>query len=235
MLGVGGLAELVVMPERQVVRIDPRVPREVAALLGCGVPSGFGAAVHTAGVGPADDVVIMGCGGVGLAAIAGARHAGAQRIIALDSNPAKLPMAQRFGATDVVDVTTAAEVAGAVREITEGQGADVVIDAVGGTRTFTQGLGLRAPGARLVIVGAPKSTDVAEIALRPLFLTGGSIRVSIWGDCVASRDLPKLADLYLAGQLPLEEYVQETFRLEDAQTGYERLLSGEVLRPVVLL
>jgi S-(hydroxymethyl)mycothiol dehydrogenase len=234
-LGVGGLAEMVVIPERQVVKIDPRVPREVAALLGCGVPSGFGAAVHTAAVGPADDVVVMGCGGVGLAAVAGAKYAGARRIIALDSNPAKLPMAERFGATDVVDVSSVGDVAAVVQEITGGLGADVVIDAVGGSRTFLQGFGLRAPGARLVIVGAPKSTDVVELPLRPLFLVGGSVRVSIWGDCIASEDLPRLAGLYLAGDLPLQEYVQETFRLNEAQTGYDRLLSGEVLRPVVLM
>jgi S-(hydroxymethyl)mycothiol dehydrogenase len=234
-LGVGGLAELVVMPERQVVKIDPRVPPEVAALLGCGIPSGFGAAVNTAATGPADDVVVVGCGGVGLAAVAGARFAGARRIVALDANASKLPMAQRFGATDVVDVTAVDDVAEVVRELTDGNGGDVVIDAVGGSRTFQQGLTLRAAGGRLVIVGAPASTDVAEVPLRPLFLTGGSIQISIWGDCRASRDLPRLADLYLSGDLPLEEYVQETYRLDEAQTGYERLLSGQVLRPVVLL
>ena len=233
-LGVGGLAEQVVMPERQVVKIDPRVPPEVAALLGCAVPSGFGAAVNTAATGPADDVIIVGCGGVGLAAVAGARSAGANRIIALDANATKLPLARRFGATAVVDATAVGDVAEAVRELTDGHGGDVVIDAVGGTRTFEQSLTLLASGGRMVIVGAPASTDVAQIPLRPLFLTGGSIQISIWGDCLASRDLPRLADLYLSGDLPLGEYVQETYRLHEAQTGYERLLSGQVLRPVVL-
>ncbi|GLZ02590.1 oxidoreductase [Actinomadura sp. NBRC 104412] len=234
-LGVGGLAEQVVVPERQVVKIDPKVPPEVAALLGCAVPSGFGAAVNTAATGPADDVVVVGCGGVGLAAIAGARFAGARRIVALDANAGKLPMARRFGATDLLDVTAVGDVTEAVRELTDGTGADVVIDAVGGTRTFQQALTLRAPGGRMVVVGAPATTDVAQVPLRPLFLTGGSIQVSIWGDCRASRDLPRLADLYLSGDLPLGEYVQETYRLDEAQTGYERLLSGQVLRPVVLM
>lgn len=233
-LGVGGLAEQVVVPGRQVVPIDPKVPPEVAALLGCAVPSGFGAAVNTAATGPADDVVVVGCGGVGLAAVAGARYAGARRVVALDANPAKLPMARRFGATGVLDVTAVDDVARAVRDLTDGNGADVVIDAVGGRGTFQQCLTLRAPGARMVMVGAPAMTDVAEVPLRPLFLTGGSIHVSIWGDCRASRDLPRLAGLYLSGDLPLGEYVQETYRLDEAQTGYERLLSGEVLRPVVL-
>ncbi|MFC6086908.1 zinc-binding dehydrogenase [Sphaerisporangium aureirubrum] len=233
-LGVGGLAERVVVPARQAVAIDPRVPPQVAALLGCGVPSGFGAAVNTAATGPADDVVVIGCGGVGVAAVAGAAYAGARRIIAVDTNPAKLDAARRFGATDVVDASREDTVP-RVRELTGGQGADVVLDAVGGPGSFTTANRLRGPGSRLVVVGAPKQGDTVELPLRHLFLTGGSVRVSIWGDCVASRDLPLLAKLYLDGRLPLDEYVSGTYPLEDAQAGYDRLLSGEALRGVVLL
>ncbi|MDQ7910166.1 alcohol dehydrogenase catalytic domain-containing protein [Phytohabitans sp. ZYX-F-186] len=230
-LGIGGLAERVVLPARQLVPVDPRLPPAIAALLGCAVPSGFGAAVHTARVGPADDVVVIGCGGVGVAAVAGAAHAGARRVVAVDANPRKLPAAKRFGATDVVDAG-AVDAAEAVRELTGGAGADVVIDAVGGARTFTAALAMRGPGSRVVVVGAPQPGEVAELGLRPLFLTGGRIQVSIWGDCVASRDIPLLAGLYLSGKLPLE--VGETFGLDAAGDGYHSLEAGETLRPVVV-
>ncbi|MER6825058.1 zinc-binding dehydrogenase [Streptosporangium sp. NPDC000563] len=232
-LGIGGLAERVVVPARQAIAIDPRVPPRIAALLGCGVPSGFGAAVNTAETGPADDVVVIGCGGVGIAAVAGAAYARARRIIAIDTNPGKLAVAERFGATHLIDASRQ-EPGERVRELTDGMGADVVLDAVGGPATFATADGLRAPGSRLVIVGAPKQGDLAEVRLRRLFLTGGSIRVSIWGDCVASRDLPLLAGLYLDGRLPLDEYVSGTFGLADAQEGYDRLLAGETLRGVVI-
>ncbi|SHL11490.1 S-(hydroxymethyl)mycothiol dehydrogenase [Pseudonocardia thermophila] len=233
-LGVGGLAERVLVPARNVVPIDPRVPPQVAALLGCGVPSGYGAAVHTAEVGPADDVVVIGCGGVGVAAVAGAAAAGAARIVAVDVSAAKLAAATAFGATDVVDASAADPVA-AVRDLTGGRGADVVLDAVGGARTFATAVAMRAPGSRLVVVGAPKTGEIAELGLRELFLTGGSIRVSIWGDCTASRDLPLLAARYLDGVLPLDRYLSGTFALDEAQEGYDRLLAGEGLRGVVVL
>jgi S-(hydroxymethyl)mycothiol dehydrogenase len=233
-LGVGGLAERVIVPARQAIAIDPEVPPRVAALLGCGVPSGFGAAVNTAQVGPADDVVVIGCGGVGIAAIAGAAYAGARTIIAIDANPAKLAAARRFGATEVIDASREDPVARA-RELTGGHGADVALDAVGGSATFTVAGEVRAPGSRLVVVGAPRQGETVELPLRRLFLTGGSVRVSIWGDCVAARDLPLLARLYLAGRLPLDEYVSGTFALADAQAGYDRLLAGEALRCVVVL
>jgi S-(hydroxymethyl)mycothiol dehydrogenase len=233
-LGVGGLAEQVVVPARHAVALDPAVPPRIAAVLGCGVPSGFGAAVNTAEAGPADDVAVIGCGGVGVAAVAGAAYAGARRVIAIDANPAKLAAARRFGATHVVDASREDPVA-RVRELTGGRGADVAIDAVGGAATFTTAGALRAPGSRLVVVGAPGRGETVELPLRPLFLTAGSIRVSIWGDCVAARDLPLLARLYLDGRLPLDEYVSGTYDLARAQDGYDRLLSGEALRCVVLL
>lgn len=232
-LGVGGLAERVLVPARNVVAIDPRVPPEIAALLGCGVPSGYGAAVNTAEVGPADDVAVIGCGAVGVAAIAGAAAAGAARIIAVDVNAGKLAVARKFGATDTVD-GSAQDPVEAVRALTGGRGADVVLDAVGGPATFGVANGMRATGSRLVVVGAPKVGDTVELPLRGLFLTGGSIRVSIWGDCVAARDLPMLAARYLDGSLPLDEYLTGTFALADAERGYGQLLSGQVLRSVVV-
>ena len=233
-LGVGGLAERVLVPARNVVAIDPGVPPEIAALLGCGVPSGYGAAVNTAEVGPADDVAVIGCGAVGVAAIAGAAAAGAARIIAVDVNAAKLAVAREFGATDTVDASTQDAVE-AVRALTGGAGADVVLDAVGGPATFGVANGMRAAGSRLVVVGAPKTGDTVDLPLRGLFLTGGSIRVSIWGDCVAARDLPLLAARYLDGSLPLDRYLTGTFSLAEAEQGYGQLLAGQVLRSVVLI
>lgn len=233
-LGVGGLAERVLVPARNVVAIDPRVPPRIAALLGCGVPSGYGAAVNTAEVGPADEVAVIGCGAVGVAAIAGAAAAGAARIVAVDVNAGKLDVARRFGATDLVDAAERDPV-DAVRALTGGRGVDVALDAVGGPGTFGVANGMRATGSRLVVVGAPKVGDEFALPLRDLFLTGGSIRVSIWGDCVAARDLPLLAARYLDGDLPLDEYLTGTFALDEAERGYAQLLAGQALRSVVLM
>lgn len=231
-LGVGGLAERTIVPAANVVPIDPRVPPEIAALLGCGVPSGYGAALHTAEVGPSDDVVVIGCGAVGLAAVAGASAAGAERIIAVDVQAGKLEPATAFGATHTVDAG-AADPVETVRRITGGRGADVVLDAVGGPRTLDLALRIRAVGSRLVVVGAPKVGDTVELGLRELFLTGGSLRVSIWGDCDAHRDLPMLARRYLDGELPLERYLTGSYGLADAQSGFDELLAGRALRSVV--
>jgi S-(hydroxymethyl)mycothiol dehydrogenase len=232
-LGVGGLAEAITVPARQAIRIDPSVPPEIAALLGCGVPSGYGAAVNTAGVTPQDDVLVYGCGGVGLAAIAGAASRGAANILAVDTNDARLEKAHRFGATAIVNPATDS-VEDALRAIAP-SGADVVIDAVGTPVTFEQGFQLRASRGRLVYVGAPKPADIAQIPLRQLFLTAGRIEVSMWGNCIARRDLPTIADLYLTGQLPLQEYIDDPFTLESAQEGYDALQAGRGLRQVVRL
>lgn len=232
-LGIGGLAEALVLPARQAVRIDPAVPPQVAALLGCGVPSGYGAAVNAADITPEDDVVVIGCGGVGLAAIAGASQRDAANVIAIDTNPAKLAAAKKFGATAVIDASSA-DVTEGVRAIAKG-GADVVIDAVGGPRTFLQGFHLRASRGRMIIVGAPRPDDIAELPMREFFLTGGRLEVSMWGNCIARRDIPVLAQLYLSGRLPLEEYVGDPFTLETAQAGYDALEAGAGLRQVVLL
>jgi S-(hydroxymethyl)mycothiol dehydrogenase len=232
-LGVGGLAESLVIAARQAIRIDPSVPVEVAALLGCGVPSGYGAAVNAADVTEQDDVLVIGCGGVGLAAIAGAASRGAASITAVDTNPARLENARRFGATTTVDASVDS-VEDALRAVAPA-GADVVIDAVGTPGTFEQGFHLRARRGRLILVGAPKPTDVAQIPMRELFLTGGRLEVSMWGNCIAGRDLPAIVDLYLSGGLPLEENLEDPYAFEAAQAAYDALEAGAGRRQVVRL
>lgn len=233
-LGVGGLAERLVIAARQAIRIDPAVPVEIAALLGCGVPSGYGAAVNTADVAAQDDVLVIGCGGVGLAAIGGAASRGAATIVAVDTNPDRLDKARRFGATTTVDAS-ADSVEDALRAVAP-DGADVVIDAVGTPGTLELGLRLRASRGRLILVGAPKPTDIAQVPMRELFLTGGRVEVSMWGNCIASRDLPAIVDLHLSGALPLEENLDaESHDLEGAQAAYDALAGGAGLRQVVRL
>ncbi len=231
-LGVGGLAEYVLVPERNVVPVDEHVPPVVAALFGCSLPTGYGAAVHTAQTVPGDDVVVVGCGGVGVAAIAGARSAGAERVVAVDNNPRRLPTARRFGATSVVDASER-DVVTAVSAILGSKGPDVVIDAVGGARSFAQCMRLHGLGTRWVIVGAPSATDVATFALREFFIAGGQLAVSIWGDCDARVDIPQLASSYQRGELPLDDLVTRVPGLAEVGAAFEALLAGELVRPVV--
>jgi S-(hydroxymethyl)mycothiol dehydrogenase len=203
-------------------------------LLGCGVMAGIGAALNTGNVSRGDSVAVIGCGGVGDAAIAGARLAGAGRIIAVDIDARKLETALRMGATHTVNSRESDPVE-AIKELTGGFGADVVIEAVGRPETYRQAFYARDLAGTVVLVGVPTPEMTLELPLLDVFGRGGSLKSSWYGDCLPSRDFPMLIDLYLQGRLDLEAFVTETIELEDIEKAFQRMHDGDVLRSVVLL
>ncbi|MGH9046151.1 MAG: S-(hydroxymethyl)mycothiol dehydrogenase [Acidimicrobiales bacterium] len=232
-LGIGSFAEKTLVAAGQCTRVDPRVKPEVAGLLGCGVMAGLGAALLTGEVGAGDSVAVFGCGGVGDAAIAGAKLAGATSIIAVDVDGRKLEWAREFGATHTVDAG-AQDPVEAVREATGGNGADVCIEAVGNPKVFEQAFFARDLAGTLVQVGVPTPDMRLELPFIELFGRGGRIKPSWYGDCLPSRDFPLLVDLHLQGRLPLERFVSETIQLDGVEEAFHKMERGEVLRSVVV-
>ena len=233
-LGIGAFAEKTLVAAGQCTKVDPRIRPEVAGLLGCGVMAGLGAALNTAAVSRGDSVAVIGCGGVGNAAVLGARLAGARKIIAVDVDPGKLAWARDFGATDVINSREADPVE-SIRALTEGNGADVVIEAVGRPETYTQAFYARDLAGTVVLVGVPTPDMKLELPLLDFFGRGGSLKSSWYGDCLPSRDFPMLVDLHLQGRLPLEKFVSETIALDEVEDAFARMQRGEVLRSVVVL
>ena len=189
--------------------------------------------MNTGGVRRGDSVAVFGCGGVGDAAIAGARLAGATTIVAVDVDDRKLEWAKDFGATHTVNSRTEDPVA-AIRAVTDGNGANVVIEAVGRPDTFTQAFYARDLAGTVVLVGVPDPTMTLELPLIDVFSRGGAVKSSWYGDCLPSRDFPILVDLYLQGRLDLDRFVTETIAVDKVEEAFERMHSGEVLRSVVL-
>jgi S-(hydroxymethyl)mycothiol dehydrogenase len=233
-LGIGACAELTLVAAGQAVKVDPAARPEAAGLIGCGVMAGFGAAVNTGGVRRGDTVAVIGCGGVGDAAIAGAVLAGAREVIGVDVDARKLEWARRFGATHTVDASREDPVE-AVRQLTGGTGADVVVEAVGSPETYRQAFFARDLAGTLVQVGVPDPTMNVELPMIELFGRGGALKSSWYGDCLPTRDFPMLVDLYLSGRLDLDGFVSETIGLEDVEAALARMTRGEVLRSVVML
>ena len=222
------------MAAGQAVKVDPDARPEAAGLIGCGIMAGYGAAVNTGGVGQGDTVAVFGCGGVGDAAIAGAALAGARTVIAVDLDDRKLELARRFGATHVVNGRREDPVE-AIRALTDGFGADVVIEAVGRPETYRQAFFARDHAGTLVQVGVPDPSMTVELPMIELFGRGGALKSSWYGDCLPTRDFPMLIDLYLKGKLDLDGFVTETIGLEGVEEAFARMQQGEVLRSVVVL
>ena len=233
-LGIGAFAEKTLVAAGQCTKVDDRARPEAVGLLGCGVMAGLGSAMLTGEVGPGDSVAVFGCGGVGCAAVAGARLAGAARIIAIDLDPGKREQARAFGATDTVDAATA-DVVEAVRELTDGNGADVCIEAVGNPTVLEQAFYARDLAGTLGQVGVPTPDMRIDLPMIDFFGRGGRLRPSWYGDCLPSRDFPVLVDLYLQGRLDLDRFVSETIGLDDVEEAFHRMERGEVLRSVVVL
>ncbi|SEE98791.1 S-(hydroxymethyl)mycothiol dehydrogenase [Streptomyces sp. 2112.3] len=233
-LGIGAFADKTLVAAGQCTKVDPRVAPEAAGLLGCGVMAGIGAAINTGGVGRGDSVAVIGCGGVGNAAVVGARLAGAVTIIAVDIDDRKLETARSMGATHTVNSRTTDPVE-AIRELTGGFGADVVIDAVGRPETYRQAFYARDLAGTVVLVGVPTPEMTLELPLLDVFGRGGALKSSWYGDCLPSRDFPMLVDLHLQGRIDLGAFVTETIGIEDVEQAFARMESGDVLRSVVTL
>jgi S-(hydroxymethyl)mycothiol dehydrogenase len=232
-LGIGAFAEKTLVAAGQCTKVDPAAPAAAAGLLGCGVMAGLGAAMNTGNVGRGDTVAVIGCGGVGNAAVAGARLAGARTIVAVDVDPRKLEHARALGATHVVDARNT-DVVEAIRAATGGHGADVVIEAVGRPETYRQAFFARDLAGTVVLVGVPTPDMTLELPLLDVFGRGGSLKSSWYGDCLPSRDFPMLIDLYLQGRLDLDAFVSETIALDGIEEAFTRMHKGEVLRSVVI-
>jgi S-(hydroxymethyl)mycothiol dehydrogenase len=233
-LGIGAFAEKTLVAAGQCTKVDAAAKPEAAGLLGCGVMAGLGAAMFTGEVGRGDSVAVFGCGGVGCAAIAGARLAGAAIVIGVDLDPRKLDLARSFGATDVVDASSTDPVE-AVRALTGGNGADVCIEAVGNPKVMEQAFFARDLAGTLVQVGVPTPDMRIDLPMIEFFGRGGRLKPSWYGDCLPSRDFPMLIDLYLQGRLDLDRFVSETIALDGVEDAFHRMERGDVLRSVVLM
>jgi S-(hydroxymethyl)mycothiol dehydrogenase len=233
-LGIGAFAEQTLIAAGQATKVDRRARPEAAGLLGCGVMAGLGAAMYTGELGRGDSVAVFGCGGVGNAAIAGARLAGAHPIIGVDIDPRKLVWAKEFGATHTVSSLELDPVE-AIRALTDGNGADVCIEAVGRPEVLEQAFYARDLAGTVVQVGVPDPSMTVELPMIDFFGRGGALKPSWYGDCLPSRDFPMLIDLYLSGRLDLDRFVSETIPLDAVEEAFHKLERGEVLRSVVVL
>lgn len=234
-LGIGAFAEKTLVAEGQCTKIEATLaPEQYAAvgLLGCGVMAGIGAVVNTGRVKRGESVAVIGCGGVGVAAIAGASLAGASIIIAIDISHEKLATARKLGATHTINSATSNALT-EIRGLTGGYGADVVIDAVGAPTTFELAFRGRDHAGRAVLVGVPNPGTTWQVPLDELFGRGGSITTAWLGDALPSRDIPAMVDQYLLGRLDLDAFVSERIRLTEINEAFEKMLSGAVLRSVV--
>ncbi|WP_157250547.1 S-(hydroxymethyl)mycothiol dehydrogenase [Nonomuraea typhae] len=233
-LGIGAFLEKTLVAAGQCTKVSAEAPAAVAGLLGCGVMAGIGAAINTGGVTRGDSVAVIGCGGVGDAAILGSSLAGAARIIAVDVDDRKLEWARGFGATHTVNSRSHDPVE-AIRELTGGHGADVVVEAVGRPETYKQAFYARDLAGTVVLVGVPTPEMTLELPLLDVFGRGGALKSSWYGDCLPSRDFPMLIDLFLQNRLPLDKFVSEEIALDQVEAAFARMHRGEVLRSVVVL
>jgi S-(hydroxymethyl)mycothiol dehydrogenase len=231
-IGIGAFAELTLVAAEQAVKVNPAARPEAAGLVGCGLMAGLGAAINTAGVSRGDSVAVIGCGGVGNAAIAGAKLAGAHTIIGVDVDDRKLEWAKQFGATHTINSRHSDPVQ-AIRDLTSGNGVNVAIEAVGKPETYRQAFYARDHAGTVVLVGVPSPEMKIELPLLEVFGRGGALKSSWYGDCLPTRDFPMLIDLYLQGRLDLDRFVSETITLDKVEEAFHKMERGEVLRSVV--
>ncbi|UFU01810.1 S-(hydroxymethyl)mycothiol dehydrogenase [Ruania suaedae] len=239
-LGIGAFAEKTLVAAGQCTKVDPEARAAAVGLLGCGVMAGIGAAINTGAVTRGKSVAVIGCGGVGAAAVAGSALAGASPIIAVDIDDKKLEKARSLGATHTVN-SSAQDPVEAIKAICgerfEGaEGADVVIEAVGRPETWKQAFYARDLAGTVVLVGVPTpEMQVPDIPLLDVFGRGGSLKSSWYGDCLPSRDFPMLVDLYQQGRLDLDAFVTEEIGIDGVEAAFETMHHGDVLRSVVVL
>jgi S-(hydroxymethyl)mycothiol dehydrogenase len=232
-LGIGAFVEKTLVHSGQCTKVDPSARPAAVGLLGCGVMAGIGAAINTGGVTRGDSVAIIGCGGVGDGAVVGATLAGATTIIAIDTDDQKLEWARGFGATHTINAR-GTDVVAAVQALTGGNGADVVIEAVGRPETYKQAFYARDLAGTVVLVGVPTPEMTIELPLLDVFGRGGALKSSWYGDCLPTRDFPMLTGLYLQGRIDLDAFVTEEIELGDVEAAFGKMHTGGVLRSVVI-
>lgn len=230
-MSVSGLSERVVVGARSAIPVPHDLPLRSVCPVGCGVTTGFGAAVITGAARWGESVAVFGCGGVGLSAVQGARIAGAGRIFAVDPNPARLELAGRLGATDRIDPAQGDPVA-AIHAQSDG-GVDLAVEAVGNGAAARQAFDALAPGGRAVVVGLPSYSEEIRVPMISLLLDK-SLHGSIHGSADPARDFPKLFQLAQRGELRLEEMAGPDHPLEEVNEAFEALASGRAVRPRVV-
>ncbi len=230
--GLSTFGEYAVVPEDSLVLVRKDAPLDKTALIGCGVTTGVGAAIHTAKVQPGSRVVVIGVGGVGLNVVQGAALAGAETIIAVDIRGPKLEHALQFGATHLINAATE-EVQARVRDITRGEMADYAFEVIGSTEAINQALGVTRRGGVTVVVGVTPTG--AKLTIDPDFLHQDRVLMGCtYGSCYPRADMPRFIDLYMAGKLKLDELVSRTFSLDEINTAFDVLDKGEVARSLIL-
>lgn len=232
-MATGGFAEKVVVDQRQLVKISPDIPKDVASLIACGVITGVGAVVNAAGLRAGQDVVVIGAGGVGLNAIQGARIAGARRIIAVDMSEEKLEIAKEFGATHGV-LGTSEKPWRASYKALGGRGADAVIVTVGAIPAYEQAPKYLGRGGKVIMVGMPHSGAMAQFEPVMLAAVGQGMIGSKMGDVVIQRDIPWMVDLYTQGRLKLDELISGRWKLEQINEAIADTKTGSARRNVIL-
>ena len=229
--GLSTFGERAVVPEDSLVLVREDAPLDKVALIGCGVPTGVGAAIHTAKVQPGSEVVVIGTGGVGLNVVQGSALAGAETIIAVDIRGPKLEHALQFGATHLVNGATE-DVAERVRDITNGEMADYAFEVIGSVEAINQALHTTRRGGTTVIVGVAPTG--AQLTIDPDFLHQDRVLMGCtYGSCYPRADMPMLVDLYMSGKLKLDELISRTFPLEEINTAFDLLDRGEVARSII--
>ncbi|MEV0155816.1 zinc-dependent alcohol dehydrogenase family protein [Micromonospora sp. NPDC050686] len=230
-LGVSAFSEYTVVAADSLVAVDRSLPLEHAALFGCALLTGVGAVVNTAGARPGTSAVVFGLGGVGLAAVMGARAAGCHPVVAVDPVAAKHPLARQVGATHVLDAGP--DTVAAIRDLTDG-GADTAVEAVGNAAVLAQAYAATRRGGTTVAVGLPHPEQTLTIPAVSLVAEERALVGSYLGGAVPRRDIPRYIALYQAGLLPADQLLGERLRLDDVNEGFDRLASGAATRQVVL-
>ena len=230
LVNLSSFAEQMLVHENAIVKIDKDVPLDVGALIGCGVITGFGAAVNTAGVRPGETVAVIGCGGVGMAAINGAAIAGAGRIIAIDTNPVKLQLATKLGATDIVNPKDG-DVVQKIKDLTKG-GVHHAIECLGLKVTAEQSFQMLATGGTATIVGMVPFGQKIELHGFD-FLRERKIQGSSMGSNRFRTDMPRLIDFYKRGKLHLDDWISDRIALKEINQGYKNMKDGKVVRSVI--
>jgi S-(hydroxymethyl)glutathione dehydrogenase/alcohol dehydrogenase len=229
---LSAFAEEMLVHENALVKIREEMPLDRAALIGCGVTTGLGAALNTAGVRPGDTAAVIGCGGVGLAAIQGCRIASASRIIAVDTVAWKLDLAKKLGASDAVDASTEEAV---MKVLGLTGGVDYAFECIGLKQTAAQGLGMIRKGGTLVLVGVVPIGTNLELNGLDIVLQGKRVVGSMMGSNRFRIDMPRYVDFYLDGRLKLDEMISQRFGLDDVNKAFDMMKAGEVARSVIAL
>jgi len=228
--GCGTFAEELIVPENAVIPVDQDVPLEVVSLIGCGVTTGVGAAINTAAIRPGSSVAVIGCGGVGVAAIQGARIAGAAEIVAIDPVESKHALARSFGATHAVKPE---DVEGVKNEVVGQEGFDYVLECVGHPATIRQCYDLTRRGGTAVVVGVGRLDQKIEFSAFELFYGDKTLKGSMYGGANVRVDFPRLLRLWKAGKLDLEGMISRRMPLEDVNEAFRAMQAGEVIRSVL--